>query len=338
MREPKVSIIVPVYKVEKYIENCIRSIMIQDYRKIEIIAVEDGTPDKSGEILDVLSKEDDRIIVIHKSNGGVSTARNVGLARATGEYIMFVDGDDYVEQNYVSYFLSLIDNRYDMAISENCFDYKYKTQILKDEIKISDSKSIIERIYLGELNEAVWNKIYKRTFLEDNEIVFDPQFWYGEGMLFNIICLQYTDRIAVGKRRVYHQVYNPKSAMRKFDLESNYCGIRSLEFQKKNWKKITPEIQYAWDFHLRCYALSIVKGLIQTDAVDQYRSEYERCIKELKSNIFQPLKLNISYKRKLYLLLLAINPVKVIKYSINKEKRANDMCLTETNDDVVDNL
>lgn len=79
---------------------------------------------------------------------------------------------------------------------------------------------------------AVWNKIYKMSFLRDNDILFDEKIWYGEGMLFNIDCLQFVDRVAVGEKCVYHQVSNPNSAMRKFNVNSNLCGIKSLEIQK----------------------------------------------------------------------------------------------------------
>ena len=104
----KVSVIVPIYNVERYIDKCVRSLMLQDYGNIEIILVDDGSPDNSGRIIDELSKEDNRIIVIHKANGGVSTARNAGLLQATGEYVMFVDSDDWVEKDYVSYFLDIV--------------------------------------------------------------------------------------------------------------------------------------------------------------------------------------------------------------------------------------
>lgn len=94
-----VSIIVPVYNVEKYIDKCVRSLLKQDYGNIEVILVDDGSPDKSGYIIDRLKEEDNRIVVIHQENHGVSSARNAGMAVASGEYITFVDGDDWVDQD-----------------------------------------------------------------------------------------------------------------------------------------------------------------------------------------------------------------------------------------------
>ena len=100
---PKISVVLPVYKVEKYLKRCIQSICVQTYRNLEIILVDDGSPDSCPEICDELAKCDSRIRVIHKENGGLSDARNVGTAYATGEYITFVDSDDDVTETYVEY-------------------------------------------------------------------------------------------------------------------------------------------------------------------------------------------------------------------------------------------
>ena len=108
MDTPLISVIVPVYKVEQYVEQCVRSIMNQTYKNLEIILVDDGSPDKSGEICDKLALEDERITVFHKENGGQAEARNVGTNYAKGEYISFVDSDDYIAENYIEYLLRLI--------------------------------------------------------------------------------------------------------------------------------------------------------------------------------------------------------------------------------------
>ena len=102
-----ISVIVPVYKAEKYIESCVQSILSQTYGNFELILVEDGSPDHSGEICDALAKTDTRIRVIHKENGGAATARNAGLDAAKGEYIAFIDGDDCVHPKYLEFLLRL---------------------------------------------------------------------------------------------------------------------------------------------------------------------------------------------------------------------------------------
>ncbi len=93
----KISVIVPVYKVEKYIHKCVDSILNQTFSEIEVILVDDGTPDRCGEICDMYAQQDSRVKVIHKENGGLSDARNAGMPYATGEYLIFIDSDDYIE-------------------------------------------------------------------------------------------------------------------------------------------------------------------------------------------------------------------------------------------------
>ena len=116
-RVPKVSIIVPVYKVEKYLRKCIDSIINQTLKDIEIILVDDGSPDNCGKICDEYAAKDTRIKVIHKENGGLSSARNAGMEVAEGEYIGFVDSDDWIETDYVGELLfCLIQSESDMAI------------------------------------------------------------------------------------------------------------------------------------------------------------------------------------------------------------------------------
>ena len=114
---PKISIIVPVYKVEKYIHKCIDSILAQTFTDFELILVDDGSPDNCGKICDEYAKEDSRIVVIHKDNGGVSDARNIGISRANGEYIGFVDSDDYIDKDmYKNLYESCLNNKADISI------------------------------------------------------------------------------------------------------------------------------------------------------------------------------------------------------------------------------
>ena len=232
MKKDKISIVVPIYNVEQYINKCVTSLITQTYSNIEIILVDDGSPDDSPKIIDELSKKDNRIIVIHKKNGGVSSARNVGIEASTGEYILFVDGDDYVDNDFVQYFYDLINKSVDIDIGINYSKYSISDKKNgNDDIKVRDSKQIIVDLYAERLNVAVWNKIYRKSFLDRYNIRFDESIWFGEGMLFNIVCLQYTDNVVVGYKKVYHQVFNVNSAMRSFNLKGNLCGIRSLELR-----------------------------------------------------------------------------------------------------------
>ena len=150
--------------------------MNQDYNNIEIILVDDGSPDKSGEIIDNLALKDNRIVVIHKENGGVSSARNAGLKVATGEYVTFVDGDDWVDKDYITYFVNLLEvSRCDIAMNKS--NYTETNNFSSDEYSIVKAEKAIEWIYLGDIFVAVWNKMYRKILFDDNKIFFNNDIW-----------------------------------------------------------------------------------------------------------------------------------------------------------------
>lgn len=309
---PLVSVIIPVYNVEQFLERCIQSLICQSYKNIELIFVDDGSPDHCDRIIDYYKEKDERIIAIHKENQGVSAARNDGLRKASGKYIMFVDGDDYVEPDYVEYFLNLIrKSNCEMAISSAFFNANNISQN-EDYTAIVDAEEIIKGIYLGSIGVAVWNKIYSKKVLEKSALHFNENFWFAEGMLFNIMYLQRISKVVIGNRKVYHVVENMESATRKFRLESWLCGLKSMEFQRDHWEKVTPDIQMAWEYHYRRYAESILSGLIQTDSLEEKNTIANKCIQALKSNLRIPLQVDISIWQKNAALCLAINPELVL--------------------------
>lgn len=183
-----ISIIVPVYNVEKYLERCIESIVNQTYQNLEIILVDDGSMDNSGKICDEWAVKDNRIKVIHKENGGVSSARNDGLKKATGEYVGFVDSDDTVEPRYMEILLNLIiEKRVDMSIIN--YIEKYSEYEIKNETYIKNKEFYKENFfkYLFEISNYkgyLWNKIFKREIIVTNNIIFDENIYICEDLLF----------------------------------------------------------------------------------------------------------------------------------------------------------
>lgn len=182
-----ISIIVPVYNVEKYIKNCLDSIINQTYKDLEIILVDDGSTDNSGVICDEYASTDNRIKVIHKENGGQSSARNLGIKSANGEFIGFVDSDDTIELEMFELLYNAIQGT-DIAICGHnvVYDNCKKTNSNSEE-KFLNEESLWEQIF-GKLNNAVWNKLFKREYLEN--IKFDLNFAHGEDLLFNIMYLK----------------------------------------------------------------------------------------------------------------------------------------------------
>ena len=324
MQSKKVSVIVPIYNVEKYIGKCVDSIRNQDYPNIEIIRVDDGSPDKSPQIIDEMASNDDRIKVIHEKNGGVSSARNRGIAAATGEYIMFVDGDDWVDDDYVSYFVDLIEKHgCDIGMDKNNYMVE-KTMSADKSYRVSAEKAI-EWIYLGTLFVAVWNKIYKTSLLRESGVLFNEEIWYGEGMLFNIECLQCVEEVAIGEKAVYHQTYNPDSAMRSFNLESNFCGIRSMELQKDVWKKKSRAIKRAWTYHRYCFNRTIIGGLVDSEIVDENREVYDECVRNLRKGILIPLSVERNPRKIMGWLMYLANPMLMANRGKRKKKQTLDI-------------
>ena len=169
----KVSIGVPIYRVEKFLSKLIDSLINQTYKNLEIILVDDGSPDGSGKICDEYANKESRIKVIHKENGGVSSARNKVLEIATGKWLVFVDGDDWLESDCIEYMLRLVhETDSEMGMSLNNFTTRDRNQIDNDLIESwSPEKAACTMLY-PYLAIGCWNKIFNLEFLRKNSITF----------------------------------------------------------------------------------------------------------------------------------------------------------------------
>lgn len=318
---PRVSVVVPVYNVERFIRRTVGSLTAQDYGDLEIVLVDDGSPDDSPAILDKLAASDPRVRVVHQENRGVSAARNVGIAASSGEWIMFVDGDDWVEPDYVSYFVDLVHSLgCDVGVGVGCFAADGRV-ISSGSSRREGVEWAIEQIYTGGVNVAVWNKIYRAGLLRGSGVAFNEDVWYGEGMLFNVEVLQHVDRVAVGGRAVYHQVYNPNSAMRSFSLESNLCGIHSMELQRKAWVRSTPALERAWQYHRYCFNRSIAGGLAQVGAVEAHRDLFDECARNIRRGILIPLRYERSPRKVAGWLAWALFPAFMASRGARRHRR-----------------
>lgn len=187
VQEVEYSIIVPVYKAENTIKRCVESILAQTYEKFEVILIDDGSPDRSGEICDEYSRKDSRVVVIHQKNKGVSAARNVGLQTSVGKYIVFVDSDDYIEEDALSQYNYFSDNLLISGVTYLSENGKVENIICDnaENFTLEDDSCIIE--YLKKWYAIqVWGKRYCREIIMDNELCFDENVDYGEDAIFNI--------------------------------------------------------------------------------------------------------------------------------------------------------
>ncbi|EME3187758.1 glycosyltransferase, partial [Enterococcus faecalis] len=162
---PKISIIVPVYNVEKYLEKCVRSILAQTFTDFELILVDDGSPDSSGAMCDQFAEQDQRVKVIHKENGGLSDARNAGIEIATGEYLGFVDSDDYIADDmYELLYTNIVKEDADLSICGIYDVYEGKEPIVKSLIQgtFSREEALLLILQGNIISVHAVNKLYKR--------------------------------------------------------------------------------------------------------------------------------------------------------------------------------
>jgi len=227
-----VSVIVPVYKAELYLGKCLDSIINQTYRNLEIILVDDGSPDNSGAICDEYAKKDSRITVIHKENGGVSSARNAGLEAAGGAWIGFVDADDWCDANMYEYLVGL-GQKYDADIVQ-CglfLDEQESCELMFcdwEKDLIFGDVGQMQFCDIQRFGNSSCNKLFRADTL--NQITYDPQCPMGEDLLFNLQVLQEAHGIVLGTQAKYHYLQHEDSACH---VPPNYMSIHSHRYVLK---------------------------------------------------------------------------------------------------------
>ena len=238
----KISVIVPVYNTEKYLSRCITSILNQTYKDFELLIVDDGSSDKSGEICDSFASKDDRIRVFHQKNMGVVAARNLALDNISGEYVLFIDSDDYVDENYLEMLYSNMDDDVDVVVSKRKVYYEDGTEKLytypEEEIKVAvDDKYDFEQAYSSFVSCGI---LYRASVIGDTR--YKAGLYVGEDTLFHNTVIRSCRRIKYIPQRGYNYILYKDSA-----LHSDYSYKRYTEVI--SWKEIIdlyedmPEVQ-----------------------------------------------------------------------------------------------
>lgn len=233
---PKISVIVPVYNVEKYLNRCVDSILNQTFEDFELILVNDGSPDNCGNICDEYAQKDNRVKVIHKKNGGVSSARNVGIDIAQGEYIMFVDSDDWINENMLNDMYNMPDS--DMKVSsirmigkDNSTEYIIDTKMYTQE-----------DLLIGFFSEAFpiicfcgpWCKLYKKDIIFNNAVRFNEDMSLGEDTYFNLNYIKHCKSIYTSEQIYYYYMReNSESLFTKFRLNMYYDVRKDFDLKVK---------------------------------------------------------------------------------------------------------
>lgn len=185
MRKDKISIIVPVYKVEQYLGRCVDSLINQTYRNIEIILVDDGSPDQCPALCDNYARQDDRVVVIHKKNGGLSDARNCGLMKASGEFILYVDSDDYIELDSCERLIDGMKENIDLVVG-SYKEVRNQKMVYKRHSNLSPNKIysakeyVISAIKCDEWYAPAWLNLYRKSFLIKNNLYYKVGFYFED--------------------------------------------------------------------------------------------------------------------------------------------------------------
>jgi|AGTN01.3.fsa_nt_gi Glycosyltransferases involved in cell wall biogenesis len=241
-----ISVIIPVYNAEKYLKKCLDSVLNQTFKDLEIIAVDDGSSDGSPAILDDYVKKDARVKVIHKENSGVSETRNIGLSAVTGEFIAFLDSDDYIEREmYENLYKKIQEDNSDIVFCQIKRDCNGKIITLREpnfkklvdnpkDIKYffyaynaDESKDVVTDVIFG----SVWRSLFKTDIIRKFKLSFNPELKIGEDRIFTLDYLSYVDKVSFVDKFLYFYYVNPASAM----------GARYKNYLYENNKKFFEE-------------------------------------------------------------------------------------------------
>lgn len=267
-----ISIIVPVYNAQKYIKRCVESIVNQTYNDWELFLIDDGSKDESGTICDQLAKSDSRIQVFHTENQGASAARNRGLDEAIGEFVTFVDADDWIETNHLQVLIDQALPDVDLCINSFVTDLYYGARpFYYNAIQTHDNVESIKMFFteLIQHSQFLWNKLFRKKIISDNEIFFDTSVSLGEDNIFILEYLNYIKGLSSSSVCSYHydqKDENPFSLGRRkrsssefmYQLRANHSAILKL-YQNYNINiiKCYADNYFFTEFFLRIIVLDI---------------------------------------------------------------------------------
>ncbi|MBQ7288602.1 MAG: glycosyltransferase [Clostridia bacterium] len=310
MENPLITVIVPVYKVEPYLERCVKSVINQTYENLEIILVDDGSPDNCGNMCDAFAKQDPRIRVVHKENGGLSSARNAGLDVATGKYIGFVDSDDWIEPDMYAQLYSLLSlhNVKIAACGFRCDFPSGKTVYINrdypanKEIEVfSKTDALRELILARKITNSVCDKLFEKSLFQTFRFT---QGIVNEDFEMMPLCVEAAESVVFCPSPFYHYMMTAESITRGAFKESRFTETdisrRHLQFYKEKYPSL---YAYALAKHIGL-CLIIIDDASKDRAFSEKRASLIKEVKSFKiSDFFKVL----DKKSKIKFLLLKIN-------------------------------
>lgn len=290
-----ISVIVPVYKVEKYLDKCIESIVNQTYRDLEILLVDDGSPDNCPAICDKWAKADNRIKVIHKENGGVSSARNIGLDNASGDYIGFVDSDDYSDPKMYELLMNnLLSESSDIAVCSS-FTVAENGEIKADafsENKVCFQEEAVKFISY-QMNNSLWNKLFRKEVLVGCR--FDEGHTFGEDHLFLLKAMKNAERVSFISNPLYYYVQRSNSTTGSKFSERSFDQVYMKDAL---YDFVKAEFPYIGGYYRKlCFTAreNMCRKIILSNSEDRYGERLGEYCRYMESE-FDKVKNNLSKK------------------------------------------
>ena len=315
---PKISVIVPIYNVEKYLEKCISSLLDQSFTDFELILVNDGSPDNCGKICDKFKEKDSRITVLHLENGGVCRARNKGMELATGDFYVFVDSDDWVEKDYLKDFVDHIEDDETLIIQDcnrdndeksetHFFGFQNKSFVLKEDF----GKLFHENAHYVP-GGYPWNKLYSAKIIKENNLQFDPAIKLADDEKWNFEYLVHIKKLKFVENANYHYIYNPGSISnqaRPFERELTRFAFKAkfFDFALKNYqlseadkKKVTAEVE-------RHFRINILDRIYKKEVSKEERISRLKEIAKLPESTLHLLQSDLKFRKLDYAILRSKN-------------------------------
>lgn len=288
----KISVVVPIYKVELYLERCVKSLVTQTYKNIEIILVDDGSPDNCPQICDIWAQRDNRILVIHKTNGGLSSARNAGIDAASGDYIAFVDSDDYIAPNMLEIMLNAIINNNVMLACCGRIRVTPSNQIkmftLPAETVLSGKEAIKQILIDGFVNEAAWDKLYNKKLFNNRRF---PVGEINEDIVQTIEILGENDAIVHVGQALYYYCENQDSITQSQYFPGKKIVIKHLDQIKLYLNKHYPDLRVYYNILETRYCQELLYLLLDSrNILQRYQQDYIEIYRRFKKVFLQSVK------------------------------------------------
>lgn len=304
MDKPLVSVIVPAYNIEKYISRCLDSIRAQSYSNLEIIVIDDGSTDNTGEIIDEYATKDRRILSIHQLNKGVTKARFAGIDKACGVYVGFVDGDDFIEpnmfekliENAISYNADISHCGYQMIFPDNHIDFYYGS----NKFEVQDhEKGLLELLRGTYIEPTLCNKLYRRYLFKSEklEIIYNDDIKINEDLLLNYVLFSEANISVFEDCCLYHYMLRDGSATKSVSINNVLDPLKVIELIKNNLERGSNAYKVVYNRYLRI--------LIRISQQRDFEDEAAKARNKLIQTISNPEEFHLCESVKLRLMVYA---------------------------------